>query len=235
MSTVFPKWTNRLPPILAGGGLTVAVAVIGLVWYYFTPKFWVVGYMPKQPDAGFNHLIHAGKLGLDCRYCHTKVEKSFTANVPNVSTCMGCHTEGRLALSTVDPNNAHNQKVAFVRQAYAEDRSIEWRRIHKVPDYVQFPHFVHVKAGVSCYSCHGMINRMDVVQHVEPMSMSWCLDCHRNPEQRLVPPDRVTQLTWVNEQLSDVHKQETDGKRLLEALRSNPLHNPPENCAACHY
>ncbi len=102
MSTVFPKWTNQLPAMLLVGGLGSVSAIVGIVWYYFTPAYWSVGYMPTQPGTGFSHLIHAGKLGLDCRYCHTHVEESAEANVPNVATCMGCHAQARNGTRTTD-------------------------------------------------------------------------------------------------------------------------------------
>lgn len=226
---LFPKWTNALPTVIAMGAMGGAVTTIGAVWYYFTPKFWEVGYMPTQPGAGFNHQIHAGKLGIDCRYCHTHVEESPEANIPNVATCYGCHAENHL-----DPTLPAEQKVVFVREAYKADQSIEWRRVHKLPDYVRnFPHHVHVKAGVSCFSCHGQIMGMPEVYQHEPLSMGWCLDCHRNPADKLVPPDKVTQLTWVEHEMKERARGggTVDGQALLDAIRRAP----PENCGACHH
>ena len=173
---------------------------------------------------------------MDCRYCHTKVEQSAEANVPNAATCMGCHSEGLLGVSNTSP--AHNDKVAFVREAYAKNESIEWRRVHKTPDYVRnFPHNVHVKAGVSCYSCHGMIARMPIVHQVEPMSMGWCLDCHRSPQKNLVDPKIVTNLFAVEDFLvkEDASVREARQATLYESLEKNRLFAPPENCGACHY
>lgn len=227
---LFPKWFNAVPTLallFVGGGATVTVAG---VWYYFTPAYWEVGYMPEQPGGGFNHQIHAGKLGIDCRYCHFNIEQSPEANIPNVSVCYGCHAENRLA-PEYDPAI---EKIGFVREAWAEDMPIEWRRVHKLPDYVRnFPHHVHVKAGVSCYSCHGQIVGMPEVYQAESLSMGWCLECHRAPEDHLVPPERVTNLTWVEEELearaegaSSVNVDE-----LIESLRRAP----PENCGACHH
>jgi hypothetical protein len=207
---------------------------VGGFWYYATPKFYRVGYMPKQPGGGFNHQIHAGKLGMDCRYCHTKIEESAEANIPNVATCYGCHQDGNLTIQGISPQ--HAEKTAFIREAHTADASIAWRRVHNVPDYVRnFPHNVHIKAGVSCYSCHGRIDAMPVVHQVEPLSMSWCLDCHRDPGAALVPAGKVTDLEWVQSHLS----QRAGGQpAALEAARqlADTLHQaPPENCGACHY
>ncbi len=232
MSTFFPKWTNALPTLVAGGGASAAALVVGGVWYYFTPKYFDVGYMPTQPGGGFNHQIHAGTLGLDCRYCHTHIEESPEANIPNVSTCYGCHAEGKL--KAYADSKVHQEKTAFIREAWKDDKPVEWRRIHKVPDYVRnFPHNAHLNAGLSCYSCHGNIARMPVVWQHEPLSMSWCLDCHREPEKNLVPKDKVTSLFWVENQLAPANAaaQLTQGRKLYEQRRLAA----PENCGACHY
>lgn len=252
MSTIFPKWMNHLPTIGAIGGLGFACAAVGFVWYYFTPKFWEVGYMPRQPRTvlvngqpspqaegtkGFQHLVHAGKLGMDCRYCHSHVEESAEANIPPVSVCYGCHAEGH-----VSPQYAKEDNVKFVRDAYQQDLSLEWKRVHKLPDYVRnFPHNVHVNAGVSCLSCHGMVARMEEVHQDQSLSMGWCLDCHRDPTPHLVPPDKVTDLFWVHDQLATKGNPATPelgspgGAALLAELEKKSLHLLPENCGACHY
>ena len=222
---MFPKWMNMLPTLGALGGFGGMVLTIGGFWYYATPSFWEVGYMPTQPGAGFNHQLHAGKLGMDCRYCHTKVEESAEANVPNVATCYGCHAETRL-------RDWEHHDVQFVRAAYAEDESIEWRRVHRLPDYVRnFPHHVHVQAGVSCYSCHGQIVGMPVVYQAESLSMGWCLDCHRDPAEHMVDPSRVTQLVWVKDHLENRELTDETARRLLDSLRDAP----PQNCGSCHH
>ncbi|MBX3388746.1 MAG: cytochrome c3 family protein [Phycisphaeraceae bacterium] len=232
MSVLFPKWFNAFPTAAAVAGAGLLATAIGGFWYYATPKFWVVGYQPIQPVEAFSHQLHAGRLGMDCRYCHTKVEVSAEANVPNVATCYGCHAEQRLAAW-------RTQRVQLVREAYAKDQSIEWRRIHKLPDYVRnFPHNAHLAAGVSCFSCHGQITAMPVVHQVQPLSMSWCLDCHRDPDSRLVPKDRVTQLVWVEKFLenrglgggSSSTQQPTSGDVVHSLTRQ-----PPQGCGACHY
>ncbi len=233
MSLLFPKWTNVLPTVFAVAALGGAATAIGGFWYYATPKFWRVGYMPTQPGGGFSHQIHVGKLGMDCRYCHTNVEKSYEANIPNVSTCYGCHSDGKLAKLNSTPS--HKEKTQFIRDAYSKDASIDWIRVHKVPDYVHnFPHHVHVNAGISCYSCHGRIDTMPIVHHVESLSMSWCLDCHRAPENHVVPKDKIYDLAFVQEEL----KARREGSPMtpaatavLDAIQKAP----PENCGACHY
>ncbi len=241
MSNLFPKWTNLLPTvgaISAGLGLTMVVAA---VWYYFTPNFWEVGYMPKQP-VDYSHQIHAGQLGMDCRYCHTHVEESYHANVPSPSVCMNCHTAVdqttgylRKAVSADGTSpSAHwmNQNLARVRAAYDSGKAIEWQRVHKLPDYVQFPHAPHLKVGVSCFSCHGRIDEMPVVHQVKSLSMGFCLECHRNPQDQLIDKNniKITDLRAVEAQLAGANQREqglilSDQKQL----------NPPQHCGACHY
>jgi len=230
VSALFPKWMNALPTLGAGAAFFGLIGVVWGTWYWATPDYTRVGYMPTQPGTGFNHQLHAGQLGIDCRYCHTKVEKSPEANIPNVATCMGCHAEERL-------RNWDIHRVGFVREAYAEDRSIEWRRIHKLPDYVRnFPHDAHVKAGVSCFSCHGQIMGMPVVYQAEGLHMGWCLDCHRNPEKHMVPPEKVTDLVWVETEwlARPVTGRNYNGvtpQQLVDSLRRSP----PQTCGACHH
>lgn len=229
---LFPRWMNHLPIVGALATVGGAVTVVAAYWYWATPDFWQVGYMPDQPDSGFNHQIHAGKLGIDCRYCHTKVELSPEANIPNVATCIGCHAENKLA-----PDFDPAEKVQFLRTAWQNDESVPWRRVHKLPDYVRnFPHNTHVNAGVSCFSCHGQIGAMPEVFQEESLSMGWCLDCHRNPQKHLVEPDQVTRLAWVEQHLNERAATGSDeGQRLLDALRANPQTLTPQNCGACHY
>ncbi|MEM9065255.1 MAG: cytochrome c3 family protein [Planctomycetota bacterium] len=230
MKPLFPKWMNIIPTVGAVASFGGLLTVIAGTWYYATPDYWEVGYMPVQPGEGFNHQLHAGQLGIDCRYCHTNVEESPHSNVPAVSTCYGCHAETRLAGSEF-------HRVEFIREAYGNNETIEWRRVHKLPDYVRnFPHHVHVNAGVSCYSCHGQIVGMPIVYQHESLSMGWCLECHREPEKYMVPPEQITQLVWVEDEWMSqpVGDRVHEGVTAADLLQS--LHDaPPQNCGACHH
>jgi len=235
VSVIFPKWMNVLPTVLALGAAGGATTVVGGFWYYATPNYFDVGYMPHQPGlAGFSHQIHAGKLGMDCRYCHSKIEKASEANIPSVDTCYGCHADGKL--QKLAESDSHKQRTEFIREAMLNDKPIEWNRVHKLPDYVRnFPHAAHVRAGVSCFSCHGEINTMPEVYQKEPLSMSWCLDCHRNPEAKVVEPDRVTQLQWVKQHLAERAAAGDAGVGQGADIVTRLQIQAPENCGACHY
>jgi hypothetical protein len=196
--------------LLAGGAVTAGV------WYYFTPKYTRVGYQPVQPVA-FSHAIHAGQLGMDCRYCHTGVEKSWFSNIPAASTCMNCHSQ-------VLKDDA---RLALVRESAATGKPIEWIQIHKLPDFVYFNHSVHVNRGISCVECHGRIDTMDEVYHAKPFSMSFCLECHRHPELKLRPTDKITDLAW---QPASPAAQVEFGKQKMHEWKVESL----QTCSACH-
>ncbi|MBI3880185.1 MAG: ammonia-forming cytochrome c nitrite reductase subunit c552 [Verrucomicrobia bacterium] len=215
MSDVFPKWTNRLPLLVIVGVSLAGTAAMAGVWYYLTPKYTRVGYQPKQPVA-FSHAIHADQLGLDCRYCHSTVEKSAHSNVPATSTCMNCHNQ----VLKEDP------KLALVRESFESGKPIPWVWIHKTPDYVYFNHSVHVNRGVSCVHCHGRIDKMDEVYHAKPLSMAFCLDCHREPEKFLRDPKLVTDLKYT----VTAEKQELDGKKFVHDWKVNSS----QACSTCH-
>lgn len=221
MSAIFPKWTNRLPLMLIVGGGLMATAVTAGVWYYFTPKYFRVGYQPLQPVA-FSHQTHAGQLGIDCRYCHSAVEKSWFSNIPSASTCMNCHSQ----VLKDDP------RLALVRESAATGKPIPWVQIHRVPDFVYFNHSVHVTRGISCVECHGRIDQMDEVYHAKPLSMSFCLDCHRDPGAKLRPLDKVTDLNWKwsDDPLEAAKAQKTHGDMMIKNMKIESL----DNCSACH-
>lgn len=216
MSDIFPKWTNRLPAMVLVGAVVVGTAATAGVWYYFTPKYTRVGYSPLQPVA-FSHNTHAEQLGIDCRYCHNGVEKSWYSNVPSSSLCMNCHSQ----VLKDDP------RLEPVRQSAASGEPIPWVQIHKLPDYVYFNHSVHVNRGISCFSCHGQINQMDEVSEAQPLSMTFCLNCHRNPEQNIRPPEQVFNLNW---RPASPTQQLAEGRRLVEEWKVQRL----EYCSTCH-
>jgi len=221
MSAIFPKWTNWLPLwivivlALVGGVVTAAVA------FYVTPKYTREGYQPTQP-VPFSHTVHAGQLGLDCRYCHNGVDKSWFSNLPGSSTCMNCHNQ----VLKDDP------RLAIVRQSASNNIPIAWVQVHITPDYVYFNHSVHVARGISCVECHGRVDQMDEVRHDKPFSMSFCLDCHRAPAEHIRPVDKVTDLgwTWSTNGVEAAHLQTVEGQKLVEHLRVESL----QSCSACH-
>ncbi|MCB0717216.1 MAG: cytochrome c3 family protein [Bacteroidetes bacterium] len=215
MPQIFPKKANLLPVLSLIGAGAGGVFAIFFVWYYFSPEYTDVGYMPEQP-VPYSHALHVGQVGIDCQYCHSNVESSAHANIPPTQTCMNCHSQ----IKTDSP------KLLPVRESWATDLPVEWINVHMLPDYVHFSHQVHVKNGVGCETCHGRIDQMEVVRQVEPLSMGWCLECHRQPELYLRPNDQVTTMGFV--QPADF--VERNAQRIIDEQIL-----PPTNCSACHY
>ena len=205
-------------------GAVAALAGIGVaagVTIYLTPKYTRAGYQPVQP-VPFSHQVHAGQLGLDCRFCHNGVEKSWFANLPGASTCMNCHN---VVLKD-------DLRLQIVRDSAANNTPIPWVQVHKVPDYVYFNHSVHVNRGIGCVKCHGRVDQMDEVRHEESLSMSFCLDCHRNPAANIWPTDKVTKLDWqwsTNAVEAD-KLQELNGRKFVHDWKVESL----QSCSACH-
>jgi hypothetical protein len=216
MSAIFPKWTNRLPLVLGICGALVGGGVATGVTYYFTQEYTNVGYQPIQP-VPFSHKVHAGQLGMDCRYCHTGVEKSWYANIPAPTLCMNCHGQ----VLKDDP------RLAPIRDAVQTGKPVQWVQIHKVPEYVYFNHAVHVNRGIGCAECHGSINKMDEVYEAKSFSMTFCLDCHRDPAAHLRPPDKITDLDWHAE---TPEKQRALGEKIQKDWNVQSL----QNCSTCH-
>jgi formate-dependent nitrite reductase cytochrome c552 subunit len=221
MPAIFPKWTNQLPFLIAAGLVLVGGAVTAGVTYYFTPKYSRVGYEPIQP-VPFSHAEHAGQLGIDCRYCHSTVEKSWFSNIPSASTCMNCHNQ----VLKDDP------RLALVRESAANGAPIPWVQIHRVPDYVYFNHSVHVRRGISCVECHGRVDQMDEVRNAQSLTMAFCLKCHRDPAAFIRPESKVTDLGWQWSTNSDVaaEMQATNGVQFVHDWHVQSL----ANCSACH-
>lgn len=219
---LFPRSLNYLPLVAAlvlaiGGGVVTFV-----VAYYFSPWNTQVGYAPVQP-VPFSHRLHAGQLGMDCRYCHANVERSFEAMIPPTQTCMGCH--GALHADPSDATQTSRASLEPVFESWRTGEPVQWVRVHNLPDHAYFDHSVHLSAGVGCASCHGRIDEMEVVTLQTPLSMSWCLDCHRAPEEHLRPVGvAVTDMEWQ----PGAEGEDAEGAEYARYVL------PPENCSGCH-
>ncbi len=213
----FPKWVNTIRPVILVGLAVVPVYAVLLVAYGASPKTTDVGYCPEQPVA-YSHAMHAGELGIDCRYCHNTVEDAAKAAVPPTQTCMNCHARIR----------STSPKLLPVTESYATGKPIPWMRVHDLPDYAYFDHSAHVRRGVGCVSCHGRVDTMEKVAQVEPLSMGWCLDCHRNPGPKLRPLDAITQMRWVPPE-----DPTTLGERLMKEYNIRPARLLTD-CSLCH-
>jgi hypothetical protein len=215
MAQIFHRSTNTLSRVTIFGAVFIAGFVL-----------WVIGGIVRSPFATgqgvhleqpvpFSHEHHVTGLGIDCRYCHTSVETSNFAGIPPTATCMNCHAQIWTNASMLEP----------VRSSYATGKPLHWQRVHRLPDFVHFNHSIHVAKGIGCASCHGRIDKMPLTYQASPLTMSWCLDCHRNPEKNVRPKDQVFNMAYVSP------NQEVLGPQLVKQYHIQKL----TSCSTCHY
>jgi hypothetical protein len=188
------------------------------VGYALTNSQYVTGRtITHGQPVPFSHAHHDGELGIDCRYCHTSVEKAAFAGMPPTKTCMTCHSQLYTNAAMLAP----------VRQSLAEKKPIHWTRVNRLPDYVYFDHSVHIKNGIGCTTCHGPVNEMPLMRQAAPLTMGWCLSCHRNPKPYLRPRDQVFSTSW-----KPPKDQAEKARRLLVEYHINTEHLT--DCSRCH-
>ncbi|HEX9564344.1 MAG TPA: cytochrome c3 family protein [Gemmatimonadaceae bacterium] len=173
--------SGRRSWVLVSGFLAITIAALGLSAYSGASSS--QGFAPPQP-VDFPHPRHVQQLGMNCLYCHYAANKSPDPGLPAVGTCMGCHNiipPTRSEIEGFAPRNAAAiaQLLLFAPQGTpAEWQPIPWVRIHKLPEYVHFPHMRHVNAGVTCQTCHGPVQEMQRVYQYASLNMGWCVNCH---------------------------------------------------------
>jgi hypothetical protein len=187
MAQVFDRSSNalaRFSLVLTG----VLVIALGVALDQLQRSPWVTrqGQRPDQP-VPFSHKHHVEGLGLQCQYCHTSVEKSSYAGIPPTKTCINCHAQIWTNANLLEP----------VRQSWATGASIQWIRVHDLPDYVYFNHEIHVNKGIGCASCHGRVDEMPLMYQQNTLQMEWCLNCHRNPAVNLRPTSEIYNMAWA--------------------------------------
>jgi Cytochrome c7 and related cytochrome c len=172
---------------------TVLIAIVGApilavgVAYWVSASEYVTGRsITYDQPVPFSHQHHVGGLGLDCRYCHGGVESSAIAGIPPTHTCMTCHSQLYTQTAMLAP----------VRASLANGQPIRWNKVNKLPDYVYFDHSIHIAKGVGCTTCHGDVAQMPLMRQAEPLTMGWCLDCHRDPAPYLRPAADIFDPDW---------------------------------------
>ena len=216
MAQVFPKSANQIAKatVVLGGVL----AVTGLVVVLFVlPRS---SYVTRQREAReqpvpFYHMHHVGGMGIDCRYCHTAVERLANAGIPPTKTCMNCHSQIFNQSPTLEP----------VRASWRTGQPIEWVKVHDLPDFVYFNHSAHVNKGVGCTTCHGPIDKMAFVWQESSLLMEWCLDCHKQPEKYLRPKSEV---------FSVAYRPPADQLTLGRRLKAEYQVEGQTTCSTCH-
>jgi hypothetical protein len=178
--TFSPRADRRLRLTLLVGAAALLLG-LGLAFAQArSDAAWSLGRPAPQPIP-FSHAVHAGGLGLDCRFCHSGVESQPAAGMPTAETCLGCHAR----VWSVTP------QFAPLATALAGGTAVEWASVHRLPDHVRFHHAAHLHGGITCQTCHGPVWEMSRTVKAKTLSMGWCLDCHRDPAPRQGPVQRV--------------------------------------------
>ncbi len=215
MSSLFRPGANLLSRLSLGVIAVGALGTLGAVWGYWRTPYGMRQGTPVQQPVMFDHRHHVVDDAIDCRYCHATADRGPSAGIPSTETCLNCHSQVWNKSPKLEP----------VRQSYFTGQPIAWVRVHKVPDFVYFNHAIHVNKGIGCVTCHGRVDRMPAIEQVAPLTMSWCLDCHRNPAPNLRPPEQITSMTW-----------EPDGDRVAlgnELMKRYDVHGRT-SCTTCH-
>jgi hypothetical protein len=215
MSQIFHRSTNSLSKFSVFGALFL---VSGLVWVLLEvnrSSYVTRAHEARPQPVPFSHAHHVGGLGVDCRYCHTSVERAAYAGIPPTKTCMNCHSQIWSQSPTLEP----------VRASFRSDKSIEWTRVHDLPDFVYFNHSAHVNKGVGCSTCHGRVDQMPLMWQEKSLQMEWCLDCHRHPERYLRPKAEVFNIAW-----NPPADQEEKGRDLVKRYAVHTR----TTCSTCH-
>lgn len=218
MAQIFHPIANALArlSIVLGAGLVVG-GLVSLDLLTRSPYTTEV-HVPRDQPVAFSHKHHAN-MGIDCRYCHTSVEDAAFAGIPPTKTCMNCHSMIFAESPALEP----------VRESWKTGKSLQWTRVHDLPQFVYFNHSIHVNKGVGCSTCHGPVDEMPLMQKQNTLYMGWCLDCHRQPEKFVRPKSEIFNMAWqapanqleVGAQLVKEYKIDTDQNRML-------------NCTLCH-
>ena len=174
--------------------------------------------VPLHQPVPFSHKHHVGDDGIDCRYCHTTVEKSAFAGLPSTDTCMTCHSQIWTHAPMLQP----------VRDSLAANRPLQWNRVHDLPDYVYFNHSIHVAKGIGCSTCHGRVDQMPLTRKTQTLYMRWCLDCHRAPQKYVRPRDKIYDMNW-----KPAGDRRGEAERLIREYHIDTS-GRLTNCSTCH-
>ncbi len=215
MSQIFHHSTNTIAKVSIFGTVFGLAGGLWLVLEVNRSSYVTNVGVAKEQPVPFSHAHHVGGMGVDCRYCHTAVERSAQAGVPPTKTCMNCHVQIWSQSPTLEP----------VRASLRNGRSIEWVKVNDLPDFVYFNHSAHVNKGVGCTTCHGRVDKMPLMWQHASLHMEWCLDCHRQPERYVRPKAEVFNVAW--EPPAD---QLAKGRDLVREYRIKTR----TSCSTCH-
>ncbi|HYX26711.1 MAG TPA: cytochrome c3 family protein [Thermoanaerobaculia bacterium] len=218
MMQIFHRSTNTIAKVSIFGSIFF-LAFFAWVYSTLLRSSYVTGQgvVKKQP-VPFSHQHHVAGLGIDCRYCHTSVERSAFAGIPPTETCMNCHRQIWTNAELLEP----------IRASFRDNVPVQWTRLNDLPDFVYFNHSVHVAKGMGCVTCHGPVNRMQLTFQHASLQMEWCLSCHRDPAPNVRPRDEVFNLDW--QPPADPRQARALQARLVKEYDVKSL----TSCSTCH-
>jgi hypothetical protein len=220
MAQIFRKSSNSIARVTLVGGFSGLFGFWGVVYLIYRSAYTTDQYVPREQEVPFSHQHHVAGLGLDCRYCHTSVEKSSFAGIPPTETCMTCHSRVWSDAPMLAPE----------RQSLARQQPVHWKRVNDLPDFVFFNHSIHVQKGIGCSTCHGPVHQMPLTWKAHSLYMRWCLDCHEAPERHLRPKDQIYNMDW-----EPPPDQAQRGTRLAEEYHISRVRlNQLRDCSMCH-
>lgn len=218
MAQIFHSSANAIARLsIIGGVILVAGALVTLDQVTRSPYTTEVGVARAQP-VPFSHKHHAN-MGIDCRYCHTSVEEGAFAGIPPTKTCMNCHSMIFADAPMLEP----------VRESWRTGESLQWNRVHDLPQFAYFNHSIHVAKGIGCSTCHGRVDEMPLVHKANTLYMQWCLECHRAPENFVRPKDKVFDMAW-----QPPPNQREVGLELVREYKIDTDHYKMLDCNLCH-
>ena len=215
MAQIFHRSANTIARVSIFGAIFFVAALLGLFDEVNRSPWVTEARVAREQPIQFSHERHVAGNGIDCRYCHTSVEDSSFAGIPPTKTCMNCHSQIFANSPFLEP----------VRDSFRTGQSIQWTRVHDLPDFVYFNHSIHVHKGVGCTTCHGQVDRMPLMWQENSLQMEWCLNCHRNPEQYVRPREAVFRVDYV-----PPANQLELGRRLVAEYQIQKL----TSCSTCH-
>jgi hypothetical protein len=217
VTQVFRPAANTIALLVMASLGAAPILLVGLGYSLMRSSYVTAQSITLEQPVPFSHAHHVGGLGLDCRYCHTSVSAARFAGVPPTETCMTCHSQLWTNAGMLAP----------VRESLAANKPIHWQRVHVLPDYVYFDHSIHLAKGVGCSTCHGTVDRMPLMRQAAPLTMGWCLDCHRHPEAAIRPLDKIFDMKWTPPK-----DQLAEGRRLMSEYHIDTAHLT--DCSKCH-
>jgi hypothetical protein len=215
MSQIFHRSANTLSKVSIFGALFIIGGLIWLAMVINRSSYMTGADVVREQPVQFSHQHHVQTIGIDCRYCHTTAETSAFAGIPPTKTCMNCHSQIWATSPFLEP----------VRASLRDDRSLQWQRVHDLPDFAYFNHSVHVKKGIGCETCHGRVDEMPLMLQRATLQMEWCLDCHRNPAPYVRPRSEIYTMGYIPEE-----PQAVRGPQLVKEYGITGR----TSCSACH-